>query len=315
MTRRIVVLGGTGFVGLAVCEALVRAHPGWRIVVPTRHARFGLPQQALPGVELVTADVNNADAMRKVLVRADAVVNLIAVLHGSFATFERTHVALPQLLAKTCHDLGIQRIVHLSALGASEGAPSIYLRTKAGGEEALLAPGPVNAAILRPSAIFGAHDRFLNLFARLQRWAPVMPLAGADARLQPVWVEDVARAVLRCVEDPSAAGRIIECCGPKVYTLGELVQLAGRLAGHPRPLIKLPMALGQLQAMFLEAMPGQPLLSTDSLDSLRIPNVATEGAAGLASLGIEPAALEAVAPLYLSPGQAEARLDRWRAAR
>lgn len=314
MMSRVVVLGGTGFVGHALCEALARTHPGWRIVVPSRRPRFGLAIQSLPNVELVTADIHQPDALRKVLLRADAVVNLVAILHGNHAAFERVHVALPKLIARTCHDLGINRIVHVSALGAGEGAPSMYLRTKAAGEEALLAPGPVNAAILRPSVIFGARDRFLNLFATLQRWLPLMAVAGASARMQPVWVEDVARAIVFCLEHPSA-GRIIECCGPREYTLGELVRLAGALCGHPRPVLPLPLALGQVQAALLALLPGEPLISSDNLDSLRVPNVATPGAAGLASIGIEPAALEAIAPQILGPLRAEARLDPWRATR
>jgi NADH dehydrogenase len=314
MMSRVVVLGGTGFVGHALCEALARTHPGWRIVVPSRRPRFGLAIQSLPNVELVTADIHQPDALRKVLLRADAVVNLVAILHGNHAAFERVHVALPKLIARTCHDLGINRIVHVSALGASEGAPSMYLRTKAAGEEALLAPGPVNAAILRPSVVFGARDRFLNLFATLQRWLPLMAVAGASARMQPVWVEDVARAIVFCLEHPSA-GRIIECCGPREYTLGELVRLAGALSGHPRPVLPLPGPLAWLQALALECLPGEPLMSRDNLGSLRVPNVASGRLPGLRELGLTPHSLSAIAPGYLAPGQGVARLDALRARR
>lgn len=313
MTRRIVVLGGTGFVGHAVCEQLVRAIPGARIVVPTRQSRFGLALSSLPGVELVTADVRQADALNRVLLRADAVVNLIAILHGRHETFQQVHVAFPQQLAKTCHALGIRQIVHISAIGASPDAPSMYLRSKAAGEAALRPPGPVNATVLRPSVIFGARDRFLNTFARLQALAPLMPLAGAGARFQPVWVEDVARAVVRCLQDPATIGKTFECCGPTEHTLADLVRLAGRLSGHPRPVIPMPMAVGQLQALLMRLLPGEPLMSSDNLDSMRVPSVATPGAPGLAALGIEAAALDAVAPGYLAAGRAEARLDKWRA--
>lgn len=315
MTGRIVVLGGTGFVGHAVCEQIVRAMPGSRIVVPTRRPRFGLAIQSLPGVEIAVTDVRQPDAMRRVLLRADAVVNLIAILHGDHAAFQKAHVELPQLLARACHDLHVSRIVHVSAIGADAQAPSMYLRSKAAGEAALRPPGPVNATILRPSVIFGARDRFLNLFARMQAVAPVVPLAGADARFQPVWVDDVAQAVVRCLQDPHTIGRTYECCGPQVYTLADLVRMAGRLSGHPRPVIPMPMAVGQLQAALMRLLPGEPLMSSDNLDSMRVANVGTPGAPGLRELGIEAQALEAIAPGYLSPGQGLARLDRWRAAR
>lgn len=315
MMRRIVVLGGTGFVGQAVCEQLSRAFVGARIIVPTRRPRFGLAVQSLPGVELVSAQVQQADALSKLLLRADAVINLVAILHGNQESFQQVHVELPKKLAQAAHALGVQRLVHISALGASESAPSMYLRSKAAGEAALRPPGPVNATLLRPSVIFGAGDRFLNLFARLQALAPLMPLAGAEARFQPVWVEDVARAVLRCLRDPSTRGGTYECCGPTVYTLADLVRLAGRLSGRERPILPLPMALGRLQALALRVLPGEPLMSGDNLDSMQVPSVATPGAAGLAQLGIQPQALEAVAPGYLAPGQGDARLDRWRALR
>jgi uncharacterized protein YbjT (DUF2867 family) len=315
MTRRIVVLGGTGFVGHAVCEHLVRAMPGARVIVPTRHPQFGLAIQSLPGVELVTAQVRQPEVLRQVLLRADAVVNLVAILHGSAAAFQAVHADFPRQLAQTCHELHIRHLVHISAIGASADAPSLYLRSKAAGEAALRPPGPANATLLRPSVIFGAHDRFMNLFARIQALAPVMPLAGAQARLQPVWVDDVARAVVHCLQHPQTIGQTFECCGPTVYSLAELVQLAGRWSGHTRPVLALPMWAGRLQAAAMAVLPGEPLISADNLKSLQVPNVATPGTQGLPALGIEPRALEAVAPLYLAPGQGDARFDRWRAQR
>lgn len=315
MIKRVVVLGGTGFVGQSVCEQLVRQLSGVRITVPTRRARFGMPLQSLPGLEMVVANIHQPDALRRCLLRADAVINLVAILHGTHERFERTHVALPQLLARLCEELNIQNIVHVSAIGVDEEAPSMYLRSKARGEAALRPPGPVRASILRPSVIFGARDRFMNLFAQMQAVAPIVPLAGADARFQPVWVEDVARAVVRLVMEPRLQGQTFECCGPREYTLADLVRLAGSSSGHPRPVIALPMALGRAQALFMRLLPGEPLMSDDNLDSMRVPNIATAGAAGLQALGIEPAALEAILPQYLGNDRPSARLNRWRALR
>src|SRR5262249_27793915 len=141
-----------------------------------------------------------------------------------------------------------------------------------------------------------------NLFASLQRVFPVMPLGGAAARFQPVWVEDVAQAIVRCLADPATAGQTIECAGPDVYTLADLVRLAGRWSGHERRVIALPAALAKLQAGALELLPGAPLMSRDNLASMTVDNVATGTLPGLASLGITPAALESIAPTYLEDG-------------
>lgn len=316
----IVVLGGTGFVGRAVCERLVERNGGGggRVIVPTRRLAHGNGLRSLPTLELVEANVHDEAALARLLAGADAVVNLIAILHGSAAEFERVHVALPQKLVRACAAAGLRRVVHVSALGvASPGAapgPSNYLRSKAAGEAVLMA-ADIALTVLRPSVIFGAEDRFLNLFAQLQTLAPFMPLAHRDARFQPVWVEDVASAIVRCLDDDGSIGRAYEAVGPKVYTLGELVRLAGRWSGHERPQIPLPDAVGRLQALAMELLPGTPLMSRDNIDSMRVPNVATGELPGLEALGLRPAALEAVAPDYLGGQGGRARLNRWRARR
>ena len=316
--NRILVLGGTGFVGRALCERLAERSASGATVVPTRRAQHANRVRALPTVQVVPADVHDEATLARLVAGCDAVVNLVAILHGSAAAFEHVHVALPRRLVVACRAAGVQRLVHVSALGAGPQAPSNYLRSKTAGEAVLLAatkdPGGLALTLLRPSVIFGAEDQFLNVFARLQALAPVMPLAGSTARFQPVWVEDVATAIVNALNMPVSIGQTYEAVGPATYTLSELVRLAGRWSGHERPQIPLPMALGRLQALVMECLPGQPLMSRDNLDSMRVPNVAGGTLPGLAALGITPTAMEAVAPGYLGAQYGRARLERWRAS-
>jgi NADH dehydrogenase len=310
--KNVVVLGGTGFVGRSVCEKLVERSPTGRIVVPTRRLLHGQRVRSLPTVELIEADVHDDAQLARALAGADAVVNLVAILHGSRTAFEHVHVALPRRLAAACNAAGIKRVVHVSALGVGPNAPSNYLRSKTEGEAVLQAAG-LDLTLLRPSVIFGSDDAFLNLFARLQSLAPFMPLAGSDARFQPVWVEDVASAIVGCLDKPETIGKTYECAGPQVYTLADLVRLAGRWSGHERPVIPLPAFVGRLQAGLMELLPGQPLMSRDNVDSMQVPNVASGQLPNLQALGIQPAALEAVGPGYLGVGVGRGRFDRFRA--
>jgi NADH dehydrogenase len=313
MIDNILVLGGTGFVGLSVCEKLtVRSRGSGRVVVPTRRPSRAGHIQTLPTVDVVPADVHDDAQLARLVRGKDAVINLVAILHGTEAEFRRVHVDLPKRLAEACLDAGVKRVVHVSALGASENAPSKYLRSKAAGETQLSGL-PLALTVLRPSVMFGEHDRFINRFASLQRMFPVMPLASADARFQPVWVDDVASAIVRSLDDRSTLGAVIECVGPTVYTLRELVRLAGAWSGHPRPVIALPGALGRLQAAMLELLPGEPLMSRDNLDSMKVPNVASGTAPTLESLGITPRGIESVMPLLLGAHDGPARLDPLRA--
>ncbi len=290
------VLGGTGFVGRHVCEKLQRA--GWSVTVPTRRAVNAASVQHLPRLTVIEADVHDPAALARLLPGHDAVVNLVAILHGSEAAFERTHVELPRKIAAACLASGVRRLVHVSALGVAEDGPSMYQRSKARGE-ALLRGAGLDLTVLRPSVIFGAGDRFLNLFAQLQAVFPLMPLAGASARFQPVWVEDVASVVVACLQDAATAGQTYDCAGPEVLTLADLVRLAGRHGSRARPVLPLPMALGRLQALMMELAPGEPLMSRDNLDAMRVDNVATGQHPGLAALGITSASVHAIAPGYL----------------
>jgi uncharacterized protein YbjT (DUF2867 family) len=314
--NHLLILGGTGFVGRSACEQLVEHFGGGsaEIIVPSRHPAAAKHLQPLPTVRVVRADVHDEAQLGTLVRGCDAVINLVAILHGSAAAFERAHVELPRKLARACAAQGVRRVVHVSALGVGASAPSLYLRSKTAGE-AVLASAGLDLTVLRPSVIYGEHDHFLNLFAQLQALFPVMPLAGAQARFQPVWVQDVAAAIVNCLGMPSSIGQTIECAGPEVFTLKELVQAAGRWSGHERPVFGLPDALARLQALAMEWLPGAPLMSRDNLDSMRMPNVASGRLPGLQALGITPATLASVAPGYLSAGQGVARLDRWRARR
>jgi NADH dehydrogenase len=203
----------------------------------------------------------------------------------------------------------VRRVVHVSALGVAADAPSDYLRSKAAGEavwqQTLGATGG-DLTILRPSVIFGADDRFTNLFARLQRLFPVLPLAGTQARFQPVWVGDVAQAVLRSLQQRPGPGTVVECAGPQVMTLAEIVQRVGQMAGCRRPVLPLPEAAGLLQAAAMGLLPGEPLMSRDNLLSMRVPNVASGRLPGLRDLGITPQALDILAP-HFRPADPRAR--------
>jgi uncharacterized protein YbjT (DUF2867 family) len=308
--NNILVLGGSGFVGRSVCEHLVRRNGGGsgRIVVPSRRPARAKHLQLLPTLQVVQADVHDPAQLARLVAGADAVINLVAILHGDDKAFQRVHVDLPASIAAACRAAGVQRVVHVSAIGVSPQAPSRYLRSKAAGEAALAGSG-LDLTLLRPSLIFGADDRSTNLFARLQSLAPLVPLAGADAKLQPVWVDDVARAVVACLDDDATIGRTFECTGPHVMTLRELVQHCGAWAGHARPVFALPGAVASLQAAFFELLPGEPLITRDNLASLTVPNVATPGAPGLAELGIVASSLDTIAPGYLGHAAGPARLD------
>jgi len=319
--ERILVIGGTGFIGRHLAALL--AAGGRDVIVPTRRRARGRDLLLLPTVDVVEADVGDDAALARLVARADAVVNLVGILHGRRGApwgpeFERLHVRLPARLARACAAAGVRRLLHISALGVRDGGesdlPSMYLRSKAAGERALREAASAAGAtaglawtIFRPSVVFGPDDRLLNLFAKLQAWLPLMLLARANARLQPVYVGDVARALVNALDAPATHGRIYELAGSEIFTLRELVALAGRLSGHRRPIIALPDALGRLQAALLEFAPGPTLMSRDNFDSLSVDNVASGPIAP--ELGITPAGPAELAPAWFRHDE---RLGIWR---
>ena len=295
--KNVLVLGGSGFVGGHVCEALNRAGISMTVVTRRLPARS---VQMLPKVTVVQADVHDPQALTALMPGHDAVINLVAILHGDRHAFDKVHVQLPRQIAHACVQTGVKRMLHVSALGADQHGPSLYQRSKAQGEAALQSEvvHGLQLTVLRPSVVFAENDAFIQLFARLQSIAPLVPLAGAETRFQPVWVQDVAQAVVYALMHRETIGRVYELAGPHIYTLKQLVEHAGAWAGHPRPVFGLPQPLAYLQALLMEMMPGAPLMSRDNLASMQVDNISDGKLPGLAELGvINPASIQSVFPL------------------
>ncbi len=309
-SQNICILGGSGFVGRALADQL--ATSGRRVRVVTRSTPRAMPLAVLPTVELLVADPHDPASLAQAFDNMDAVVNLIGILHegGGGGTFGGAHAELPGKVVDACHQAGVQQLLHMSALGAGESAPSEYQRSKARGEAAIRErAGALPWTIFRPSVIFGEGDRFLNLFASMVRMFPVLPLAGAGARFQPIWVEDVARAFTCALGDSRTFGQAYELGGPRTYTLAELVAFVGSTVGHTPRILPLPGALASLQAFTLEHLPGK-LMTRDNLRSMSVDNVATQPFPAV--FGFQPAPLEAVVPGYLAGRTSRARYSGYR---
>jgi NADH dehydrogenase len=302
----VVLFGGTGFIGSHLAARL--SDEGVTVVVPTRHESRAMHLMPLPAVDIVEADIHDDATLRRLVAGRDAAINLVGILHSDRGRpygrqFRHVHVDLPRRIAAACAIEGVPRYLHMSALGADVNGPSMYQRSKADGEAAARSQGTVAATIFRPSVVFGPEDHLMNTFARLQRHLPIVPLAAAHTRLQPIYVGDVTEAFVRALRDGYSRRAIYELGGPRIYQLGELVRLAGLYAGHERRIVPLPDALARLQAAFFELLPGAPLMSLDNLDSMRVDNVVSASTKTLtaAALGIKLTALEAVVPAYLAP--------------
>jgi uncharacterized protein YbjT (DUF2867 family) len=306
--RRILVVGGSGFVGRHIVARLVA--DGARVVVPTRRRDNARHLFLLPTVEVVEADIAEPGVLERLAQGAAAIVNLVGILNeGGGATFARAHVEVTRRCIDAARAAGVRRFVQMSALNADTAGPSAYQRSKGEAEAAVVASG-LDWTIFQPSVIFGREDSFLNLFARLMRFVPVMALAGANVRFQPVYVGDVAECCARAIDLDAAIGRRFPLCGPTVYTLRELVRYVGELAETPRPIVPLGAALGRLQALALEMLPGK-LMSRDNLASMERDSVCDCPFPAL--FGVTPTALEAIAPLYLSPDSVKGPYDGYRA--
>lgn len=320
--QSILVVGGSGFIGRHLVAAL--AAQGMQVTVPSRHRERAKHLILLPTVDVVEADVFAPGALEHLLLGKQAVVNLVGTLHSrrgrrdergpnDYAPdFARAHVELPQAIVAACRARGVKRLLHMSALGASVSAPSEYLRSKAIGQQAVLAADDLEVTVFRPSVVFGPEDRFLNQFAFLSRLTPVIALPCPDAVFQPVYVGDVARALARAIEEPATHGKAYDLCGPRRYSLRELVELVCRITGRRRIVLGMSDRLSYLQASVLEKLPGQ-LLTRDNYRSMQVPNVCSSEF----PFGIQPQALEALAPAWLAPSGPRERYPqlRWRARR
>jgi uncharacterized protein YbjT (DUF2867 family) len=290
--KNILLIGGTGFVGGAIARRLTKAD--FCVTLPTRRPERARHLTVLPTARIVHADVHDEATLAQLMVGQDAVISLVGLLKGNF---QRAHTELPGKIARAAKAAGVPRLLHISALAAATDAPSQYLRSKAAGETALKAAYP-DATIFQPSVIFGQGDAFLTLFAGLLKLAPIVPLACADARFQPVWIEDVVAALIASLDHPESRGQTYPLCGPREYTLQQLVAYTGQVSGHPRPIIGLPFAFSILQAFLMEFLPKGPM-TRDNVWSMQVPNVCAAGCT--LPFGLTATALETIAPTYLAP--------------
>jgi NADH dehydrogenase len=296
----VTVFGGSGFIGRYVVQRL--AAQGAIIRVPTRHPEQAIHLRPLGAVGQVVLERWSAGPeaeVERMLAGANATVNLIGVLFEPRAgDFQRLQAELPGAIGRAAAKLGLERVVQISAIGADPGSTSVYARTKAAGEAALRQAFP-SATILRPSIVIGPEDGFFNRFARMSQLSPALPLiGGGTTRFQPVYVGDVADAVVAALTREDAPGKTYELAGPAIYSFKQLMGYLLQVTGRRRLLLPLSFKLANLQARVLQHLP-EPPLTPDQLELLKRDNVAASGAPGLADLGVQPTPMEVVVPQYL----------------
>jgi uncharacterized protein YbjT (DUF2867 family) len=294
------VLGGSGFIGRYVVKRL--AARGEVIAVGCRNAeqaKFLKPMGDVGQIVPLNVGIGDETLLPAFLAGNDALVNCVGILRESGAqTFELVHHTGPARLARFAREAGVDRFVHISAIGADPRSSSAYARTKAAGEQAVRDAFPT-VTILRPSVVFGPEDQFFNRFAAMAMISPVLPLVGGgETRFQPVYVGDVADAVVRCLVDQATAGRVYELGGPKVYTFREILDLLLSEIRRKRLFVDLPFGLAALQARLMSILPNPPL-TPDQVELLKSDNIVSSGALNLASLGLQPTAAEVIVPTYL----------------
>ncbi|MDB5589647.1 complex I NDUFA9 subunit family protein [Enterovirga sp.] len=323
--KLVTVFGGTGFLGRHVVRDLARS--GYRIRVAVRRPNLGFflqPLGVVGQIQLVQANLRFDESVRSAIAGADAVVNLVGILQETGRQgFHEVQAAGPRVIAEATA-AGVP-LVHVSALGADLTSPSVYARSKAQGEQAVLSARP-DAVIVRPSLLFGQGDSFFNRFASLARALPVLPLAGADTRFQPVFVGDVAEAVAKAVDGAARGGQVYELGGPEIRTLRELVSYVLQVTERRRLLVPMPLGAARAQARLLEIvdaltlglLPNAVKLTRDQVELLQTDNVVSDAAVAegrtLQGLGIVPQALEAIVPGYLTRFRKTGQFDIVRAA-
>jgi uncharacterized protein YbjT (DUF2867 family) len=296
----VVVFGGSGFVGRNTVRALAKA--GCRIRVVTRYpnlAQYLPPMGHVGQIQLFKGDATEADQVQAALHKANAVVNLVGILYPqSGHSFGEIHCEAAETIAKGAKAAGVSSLVHVSAIGADAESESSYARSKADGETRVREAFPA-ATILRPSIVFGPEDGFFNKFAAMARILPALPLiGGGKTKFQPVFVGDVAAAILKCIEDNSRCGKTYELGGPNLYSFKELMQIILKETGRSRLLVPVPFWLASIKAAFLGILP-KPLLTMDQVRLLKTDNVVADGALTFSDLGIQPDSVAAVVPTYL----------------
>jgi uncharacterized protein YbjT (DUF2867 family) len=299
--RRITLFGGAGFVGRYVVQRLAR--DGWIVRVAVRDpaaALFLKPLGNVGQIVPIRADITDPASVGIAVEGSEAVINLVGILYESGRyTFDRVHRDGARQVAQAAARAGARRFVQISAIGADRDAPAQYARSKGEGEEAVRAAFP-GATIMRPSIVFGPEDGFFNRFAAMARIFPVLPLiGGGQTKFQPVYVGDVADAVMRVVADPATAGKTYELGGPRVYTFRALMELLLAQLGRRRLLATVPWSVARLQGAILEKLPGPKILTRDQVKLLERDNIVASGALTLADLGVSPHAVEAIIPTYL----------------
>lgn len=305
MSKLVTIYGGSGFVGRYIARRLAQA--GWRIRVAVRRPNEAMHVKTygvVGQVEPVFCNIRDDESVRSVLHGADAVVNCVGTFDRKGRNnFDAVQNEGAERIARLAAEEGIERLVHISAIGADADSDSIYARTKAQGEAGILEAFP-KAVILRPSVIFGPEDNFFNRFAGMTRFSPFLPVVGGNTRFQTVYVDDVAHAAAKGVMGEAAPG-IYELGGPDVNTFRELMQHMLKVVRRRRIIVNLPFWAASIMGGVMEFVQTislglvSPQITRDQVRSLKVDNVVSEGAKGFADLGIEPTSLEAVLPDYL----------------
>ncbi len=309
---RICILGGTGFVGSRLVFRLAALGHNIKVLSrrPARHREF----RVLPNVQLVEANPYNHDQLTAELHDTDCVINLVGILNETGKSrFQTAHADLPAAIVKAMRETGVTRLLHMSALNANVNEPrSLYLKTKGAGEDLVHQTPGIEATSFRPSVIFGPGDSFFNRFAFLLELSPVVfPLACADVRLAPVFIDNVVDAFVHALQDPATIDQRLELCGPGDYSLGELVRYTADVTGRDTIIIGLPDFLSRLQAMLLGLLPVKPF-SLDNYYSLKVDSLCKNNA--LPKLGIDPRSLESIVPTYLGDAGMRAHYFQFRAS-